>query len=397
MRHRGLWLVLSVIVVVAATLHFGSGQLSAPGTPEASITPDTKLLIVEDIAAGRGGTALGGGAPRRGCPRLTCFAGGQGTGIPRIGSDATGWGERPDGRFDYSVGKMTRVGETDWYSLEVKVEPYSRIEYLIAYSGGDYRLDVHNPRQVQRVGGPASEVVMPGYVPPQEFIDPPTRPAGAISETVIESQAIGGSRRVIVYTPPGYHDGGYYPLAVFHDGGLFVNTGQAPRVLDWLIAHQAIEPIVAVFVDPQSRTDDYRRGAPMRSFVIDELLPWMAEHYSVTKDAGERAIIGVSASGRAALDTVRSVEAFNRLGLLIPALAEADVDAIPQRDRRRIRAAIIAGRYDSLYLAGARMAQITLADRGHAVEFKEVPEGHRTNTCRNHLSDVLISLVGTSR
>jgi enterochelin esterase-like enzyme len=397
MRRRALWLVLSTIVVVAVTMHFGAGQLNAPGTPEASISPDTKLLIVEDIAAGRRETPIVGEQPRRGLPTLTFFAERHGTDTPRIVSDVTGWGERPDGRFDYSVGKMTRVGETDWYSLEVKVEPYARIEYLIAYSGGDYRLDAHNPRQVQRVGGPASEVVMPGYVPPQEFIDPPTRPAGAISETVIESRAIGGSRRVIVYTPPGYHDGGDYPLAVFHDGGLFVNTGQAPRVLDWLIAHQAIEPIVAVFVDPQSRTDDYRRGAPMRSFVIDELLPWMAEHYSVTKDAGERAIIGVSASGRAAVDTVRSVESFNRLGLLIPALTEADVDAIPQGDRRRIRAAIVAGRYDSLYLAGARMAQITLADRGHTVEFKEVPEGHSTNTWRNHLRDVLISLFSTSR
>ena len=394
MRLHALLVGLAVIVGVAVAVYFESGRLQAPGTPESAIGTTLLEDAVREIEAGTQASPLIGEQPRRGQPTVTFLAKAEGTDVPRIVSDVTGWGERADGSFDYNVGRMTRVGQTRWYSLETKVEPYARIDYLIAYGGSDYRLDPHNPRKVQRVGGPASEVVLPGYIPPQEFVDPPVQPAGIITETVLASRAIGDSRRVIVYTPPGYETGGRYPLAVFHDGALVVNSGEAPRVLDWLISHNAIEPIVAVFVDPKSRTDDLRRGAPMRAFVAGELLSWVAAHYSVTADAAARAIIGVSAGARAALDTASALDAFDRIGLLIPALEEAGIEDIPRRGGRHLRVSIVAAHYDSLNLGSARAAQITLSDRGHKVDFVEVPEGHSTATWRTHLRTVLISLFG---
>lgn len=398
MRLRVFLFGLAIIGGIALAELIESGSLRAPGTPEIATGTASLDSAIKDIEAGTRTSPLIGDQPRRGMPTVTFLAKADGKDVPRIVSDATGWGERADGTFDFNVGKMARVVGTEWYSLEVKVEPYSRIEYLISYSAGDLRLDPHNPRKVQRVGGPASEFVMPGYMPPQEFVDPPTRPSGELLDTVVESKVLGDSRRVIVYTPPGYRDDGFYPMAVFEDGALMVNTGEAPRVLDWLIAHQAIEPIVAVFVEPKSRVDDYRRGAPMQRFITDELLPWVAEHYSVTKDAGERAIIGVSAGARAALNTAAtSLESFNRLGLLIPALDQADIDAIPQRTRRRLRVSILAAHYDALNLSPARSAHLTVADYGHAVEYEEVPEGHSTATWRTHLRTVLISLFGVQK
>jgi len=177
-----------------------------------------------------------------------------------------------------------------------------------------------------------------------------------------------------------------------------VNTGEAPRVLDWLIAHQAIEPIVAVFVEPKSRTDDFRRGAPARRFVTDEVVPWVSEHFSVTSHPADRAIIGVSAGARAALDmAATSPGVFSRLGLLMPALDQADIDAIPQRGQHRLRASVVAAHYDPLNLAAARSVHLTLADHGHAVMYEEVPEGHSTATWRTHLRTVLISLFGTEK
>lgn len=399
MRHRFLLFVVAVIGTIVLISYFGSrNPARAPGAPEIATGTASLDSAIKDIEAGTRTSPLIGDQPRRGMPTVTFLAKADGKDLPRIVSDATGWGERADGTFDFNVGKMARVVGTEWYSLEVKVEPYSRIEYLISYSAGDLRLDPHNPRKVQRVGGPASEFAMPGYMPPQEFVDPPTRPSGELLDTVVESKILGDSRRLIVYTPPGYRDDGFYPMAVFEDGALMVNTGEAPRVLDWLIAHQAIEPIVAVFVEPKSRADDYRRGAPMQKFVTDELLPWVAEHYSVTKDAGERAIIGVSAGARAALNTAAtSLESFNRLGLLIPALDQADLDAIPHRTNRRLRVSILAAHYDGLNLSAARSAHLMVADYGHAVEYEEVPEGHSTATWRTHLRTVLISLFGTQK
>ena len=399
MRLRLLLFGLAIIGGIAIADYVESGRLRAPGTPEIETGTASLEKAITEIEAGTRSSPLIGDQPRRGKPTVTFLAKADGKDVPRIISDVTGWGERADGNFDLNVGKMKRVGATNWYSLETKVEPYARIEYLVTYGVGDLRLDPHNPKQVQRVGGPASEFTMPGYMPPQEFVDPPTRPGGKVVDAILTSQVLGGdTRQVIVYTPPGYRDGGFYKLAVFEDGALMVNTGQAPRVLDWLITHGAIEPIVAVFVEPKSRTDDFRRGAPMQKFVTNELLPWIAEHFSVTRDAGERAIIGVSAGARAALNTATSsLESFNRVGLLIPAIDQNDIDTVPQRQRRRLRVSVVAAHYDYMNLAAARSVQMMVGDRGHAMDFVEVPEGHTTATWRTHLRTVLISLFGVQQ
>jgi hypothetical protein len=240
--------------------------------------------------------------------QVTFFAEGDGGSSPRLVSDLTGWGERPDGTFDFTVGKMHQIGGTNWYSLTAHAADSARIEYLYSYGAGDYRLDPRNPRRAPRVGGDASEVVMFAYQPPPEFAEPAVKPAGKISETMVATAAgsIVRERRVIVYTPPGYDASRKYRLAVFHDGGLVVNTGEAPRVLDWLIAHDEIHPVVAVFVDPVSRTEDFRRGAPMRDFVATELMAWIATYYSITPLAEDHAIVGISAGARGALDAMAS-------------------------------------------------------------------------------------------
>ncbi|TAK15434.1 MAG: esterase family protein [Acidobacteria bacterium] len=327
---------------------------------------------------------------------ITFYAEGDSSSPPRIVSDLTGWGERADGTFDFSVGKMHQIPGTKWFSLSARADKAARIEYLIAYGAGDYRLDPRNSRKVARVGGEASEVVMPAYVAPPEFDAPPTAPAGKLTEAVVKGLIV-GQRRVIVYTPPGYDPSRRYRLAVFHDGGLVVNTGEAPRVLDWLIAHDAIEPVIGVFVDPVSRTDDFRRAAPMRDFVCRELMSWITARYSITPVAADHAIIGVSAGARGALDAMAAYPGvFGKSGLMIPAVTEDDVLRIPVRrgEAEQLEVAVLAGEYDRLNIAGAELVRASVLSRGHLVTFLRVPEGHTTATWKTHLRDVMISLFG---
>jgi enterochelin esterase-like enzyme len=328
--------------------------------------------------------------------QVTFFAEGAGGLSPRLVSDLTGWGERPDGSFDFTVGKMHLIGGTNWYSLTASADPSARIEYLYSYGAGDYRLDPHNTRRAPRVGGDASEVVMYAYQPPPEFAEPAVTPAGRISEAMVPG-AIVRQRRVIVYTPPGYNPSKKYPLAVFHDGGLVVNTGEAPRVLDWLIARDKIHPVVAVFVDPVSRTEDFRHAAPMRDFVGGELMAWIAEHYSITPVAEDHAIVGISAGARGALDAMASYPAvFGKCALLIPALDQSDVATIPVRqgEAPQLQVTILSAAYDHLNHNSSELARDSLKARGHSVKYIEVPEGHSTLTWKNHLHEVLISLFG---
>ncbi len=320
--------------------------------------------------------------------------------VPRIVSDVTGWGESPDdSSFDLSTGTMTRIGATVWYRLEAQVAPGARIEYLVVHGGTDYRVDPYNPRRAWSRGGHAvSEFVTPDYLPPQELSDPPVTPGGRTVEAQIDSRALGGSRRVLVYLPPGYRDDGAYPVAVFHAGWGVAHEGQAPRVLDWLISHREIQPIVGLFLDSYlAGDDDNHEGPPLRAFLTEEAPVWLASRYGVTARADQRAVLAISYGAKDALDAaVAPIGTYGRLGLLIPGrrLTAADLEAFALQRDHRLGVAILAGRYDAANLPTARNARQVLSDAGHVVEYIEVAEGHNSTTWRDHLRDVLVRLFG---
>jgi enterochelin esterase-like enzyme len=384
-------LILIAICSVAVSCFF---QLERPSDADRALD-----AAIAEIEAGRKTTPLIE-QPAPGSEAVITFLVESTDGrVPRIVSDVTGWGESPDdSSFDLTIGTMTRVGSTDWYRLETEVAPRARVEYLVVYGETDYRIDPNNPRRAWSRGRhDLSEFVTPDYLPPPELNDSPVTPGGRTVEETIDSRALGAPRRVLVYLPPGYRDDGAYPVAVFHAGGV-ARDGQGPRILDWLIAHRQIEPIVALFLDSYLYgDDDNHEGPPLRAFLTEEAPAWLAERYSVTARTQEWAVLAISYGAQDALDAaVAPTEAYGRLGLLIPGrrLTAADLEALVQQPRRRLRVAILAGRYDHANLATARNAQQALADAGHQVEFIEVPEGHNPTTWRNHLRDVLVSLFG---
>ena len=320
--------------------------------------------------------------------------------VPRIVSDVTGWGESPDdSTFDLTIGTMMPLGSTGWYRLETRVAPRARIEYLVVHGESDYRVDPNNPRWAWFRGEHnISEFVTPDYLPPQELDDPPATPGGTTVEAAIDSHALGAPRRVLVYLPPGYSNDHTYPVAVFHAGWSVARDGQAPRVLDWLITHHETEPMVALFLESHLEGDaDNHEGEPMRAFLTEEAPAWLASRYGVSTNADEWAVFAISYGAKDALDAALApAQAYGRLGLLIPGrrLTPSDLDGFAQRPGRRLRAVILAGRYDQANLATARNAREALMDAGHAVEYIEVPEGHNPATWRDHLSDVLVSIFG---
>jgi enterochelin esterase-like enzyme len=376
--------LIAALVVVIGVFAYLSGTTTAPPADKAGRS------LVPAIESGR--LAVPVVTP----DEVVFYAQGEAGATPRVVSDLTGWGERADGTFDFTVGRMHQIAGTNWFTLRAPSKPSARIEYLLAYGAGDYRLDPRNPRRTTRVGGDASEIVGRDYVPPPEFTDPAVVPSGRITETMVPG-AVVNERRVIVYTPPGYDVSRKYRLAVFHDGALVVNTGEAPRVIDWLIAHDQIEPIVAVFVDPKSRADDFRRDAPMRDFVATELMAWINSHYSVTPVAADHAIIGISAGARGALDVMAAYPGvFAKSGLMIPAVDSSDVLKIPVKraELAPLEACVIAATYDHLYRGAAELVRDSMKARGHTVRYIQVDEGHSTMTWKTHLRDVLTSLFG---
>ncbi len=385
------------VVLVAAAILVGScaGDPDRAGQPGASLR-----AAIADVEAGRRTTPLveqpGPGADAS----VTFLVESLGDGAPRIVSDVTGWGETlDDSSFDMTIGTMTRIRSTDWYRLETRVAPRARIEYLVVHGSTDYRADPHNPRRAwTRGSAPVSEFVTPDYTPPIELTDRPVSERGTTIEGTIDSAALDEPRRVLVYLPPDYRDDGAYPVAVFHSGWRVVRDGEAPRVLDWLVAHHRIQPIIGVFLESYLPGDpDNHEGPPMRTYLTREAPIWTAERFAVSPAREDWAVLAISYGAKDALDAATSpVERFGRVGLLIPGrrLTPQDLEAFVGRTDRRLHVTILAGRYDAANLPTAATARSVLANAGHTVDFIEVSEGHNPSTWRLHLGDVLVSLFG---
>ncbi len=391
MRRRSSLARFVVIGAAAASIVWGVRALVVREHRGPDRSPRALQAAIAEVEAGRRTTPIIGEPTPNGDATVTFLAQSAGGQVPRVVSDVTGWGEHIDGTFDFAAGAMARVGDTDWFSLQTSVASRARIEYRIAYGQTDYRFDPHNPRRSigPDVGGAAaSEFVTHGYAPPQEFDDSRPWPAGAVSEGDLE-----GPCKVMVYRPPGHRNTGGDPVAVFLD----LRAEPMSRVLDWLVGRREIPPMVAAFVGPKSHGDESCSGAPLRAFVAGRLLTWLTSRHGVTSSADGRAILAISYSAKDALDiALGHPDAFGELGLLIPGrrISREDLAAIAGHRDRRLRVAILAGRYDHANLPTARGVRQALADAGHVVNYTEVPEGHSAVTWRNHLREVLVRLFG---
>jgi enterochelin esterase family protein len=423
MRHRrGRLPALAAVGLLVSASALGACAQVGAGRTEPGGVATTLEAAIREVEAGRKTTPLVSGPTATGDFTVTFLARSPGGEVPRVVSDATGWGENAvDNTFDFTAGRMTRVGRSDWYALEARIAPRARIEYFVVH-GREYRLDPHNPRRAQpRAGGPASEFVTPGYQPPEEVPAASSVPAGRTAEVTVDSRALHGSRRVIVYTPPGYRADGTYPLAVFQFGVSLVTSDRdprasvdpaapppiepdvAPRLLDQWIAQRVIQPIVVLFVEPHrygNQLDYDVKAEAVRAFFTRDLLAWAASRYGVTRSADQRALLAVSAGAEAALDAaLSSPRTFGRLGLLIPGrrVRPPGLEALVGPGGGRLQVAILAGRYDQANLPTAEKLRQALLDGGHAVDYILVAEGHTRATWRNHVRDVLVSLFPAAK
>lgn len=102
---------------------------------------------------------------------------------------------------------------------------------------------------------------------------------------------------------------------VFQDGGGFLDPDEmrAATVLDNLVADGAIPPVVGVFVDPgvfpdvedprarRNRNAEYDAfDSRYADFLVDEVLPLVAEQVPISEDPTLRGLCGHSSGGNAA-------------------------------------------------------------------------------------------------
>lgn len=134
----------------------------------------------------------------------------------------------------------------------------------------------------------------------------------------LRSKLLGDTRRLNIWLPPSYKDGGKtYPVLILLDGGVsedFLHIAGLAQVTSAYGRGQELiivgiegvqrrhdlspptdDPADLRFVKNPGGADQYRR------FLAEEVKPWVAEHYRVN---GKSAIIGESMAGLFVLDTL---------------------------------------------------------------------------------------------
>jgi enterochelin esterase-like enzyme len=86
------------------------------------------------------------------------------------------------------------------------------------------------------------------------------------------------TRKISVYTPPGYSKNGPpYDLLLVFDGDSFIETVPTPTTLDSLISGKRIAPTVALIVGNAKgmRGTELPCNPSFAGFLNSELIPWV--------------------------------------------------------------------------------------------------------------------------
>lgn len=200
--------------------------------------------------------------------------------------------------------------------------------------------------------------------------EPPTDPIPAHTTFALESRAVGETRTINVYTPPGYETSGKpYPVLYMPDGGMAEDFPHVVNTIDSLIALHRIRPVLVVGIENTERRRDLtgptriasdsaiapRVGgsAAFRQFIRDELMPEIRHRYRCTDEVS---IVGESLAGFFIVETFLLQPAmFRRYIALSPSLWW-DGGALTQTAEPRVRGLDRAHR--TLFMASADEPQI---------------------------------------
>lgn len=290
------------------------------------------------------------------------------------------------------------VGETGWRYLVTSAVRNARLQYALAGAEGMLQPDLRNPDIAVSFGIDVSEIRMRDFR--ERLIDlPAARAAGRIEEHVLINPGDGREHALHVYLPHGYddHPGARFPSVWFHDGRVYLRQIGAAGMLDSLISSGALPSVVAVFMDPANRREDYRRSETYRRFVTDITVPFVTNRYRIQREATSRTIVGSSRGALAALDlTLGPQPAFGQAALLSPALSPIPIleDLMAQRETA-VRYRIAGGRYDLRFIGDYHRLLDALRSIGADVHGQIYSEGHNPAAWQRYLPEMLLRLHGS--
>jgi len=306
---------------------------------------------------------------------------------------------------------LTRQGASTLWARQTILPEAARVDYKLVLGGSTWILDPANPHTQMSGFGPNSELRMPAWVFPQETVYRPGIAHGTMGPAVTAASAHYATPVVYrVWTPAGYAAGtARHPVVYVTDGHEYADAalGALPTVVDNLIADGRIEAPILVFVDPRyggtnRRQEQYVQNPGFARFVAEELAPAVDAAYRTRADRESRVILGTSLGGVFSTYLgLQHPDVFGRLAIQSPAYWVSEnagwwtgpslfqmVAASPAA----FTIAMTTGTIRDGEADARRMRDAMLA-RGHALTYREVPEGHSWGNWRALHDEILPALL----
>jgi enterochelin esterase family protein len=311
------------------------------------------------------------------------------TGSVTVPGDANGWNQ--------NAFPMTQLNGTIFWYREAVFESDARLDYKFVINGSNWILDPLNPNQVSGGFGPNSELAMPNYEQPTEIIYYPNIPHGTIHTFPFTSSILTNTRTVKVYTPPGYdlHPNYNYPVMLFHDGLEYIHLGSADNIIDYLISENRMNPIIAVFVPPVNRDDEYafNQTQQFEHFIVNELMPYIDSTYRTLPEPEYRAMAGLSFGGLITTQICyNNPESFGLSAPYSPSYWVKNrqvFNSVLNGLKENIVWYLDWGTYESGITTNARLFKDGLTNNGYDLVWNQWHEGHSWGSWRAHLDNAL--------
>jgi enterochelin esterase-like enzyme len=152
----------------------------------------------------------------------------------------------------------------------------------------------------------------PAYQPPPAGFNAQREgvPRGKLETIEYDSKTVGTTRKMQVYTPPGYTKEKKYPvLYILHgiggDETEWQRFAKVDALLDNLIADKKVEPMIVVMPNGRAQKDDRASGgmgaapafAVFERDLLDDVIPAIESRYGTRTDPEGRALAGLSMGG----------------------------------------------------------------------------------------------------
>lgn len=285
-------------------------------------------------------------------------------------------------------------------------------------------LDPSNPYVARDIASLANIFIVPGGK--ADWFESRDVPHGSVHKVWYDSDVLGGSRRMTVYTPAGYESGteSYPVLYLLHgmggDEDAWSELGRAIQILDNQIAAGVTKPMIVVMTngnalrqsapgftgDGMYIAEGQHSVDPEKKFVssFPEIIDYVERNYRVKTDKGSRAVAGLSMGGghswRLGLEYPDS---FDYIGMFSPAVrwngngvdetADPELDALLARQfQNPPKEYLIAIGVDDFLYPINESYRALLDSKGYGYQYVESDGGHEWRNWRNYLADFLPTL-----